>query len=607
MSSQAETEKKMAAGNKTEEKKTEKKKAAGKSGIKKITHPDKVLSYFKPEKKVLLLIAIGGTCFNVGMTAGPYFEGRLAQCLYDCIQGAATGKDMLSLAGIYLGVILFVQLMRALKRFSGARLRNDFSRNMRHMLYNGIVHMTREEVERESTGAIMTKAVADVDACAMGMQQVSTEIFDTGVLLASYFVMLLIYDWRLTLLACIFMPISYFLAASLKKPVTRVNERYKMTAGRLNQETLDRVNNAVTYRVYGREENRDASYEKILTEYEKNAVKANLWGNATTPIYNIVCMSGVLFIIWLGGRNVLESGWTVWDIGVFTTYVSCFTKLAQKASSSARFFNSIQRAQVSWQRIKPLFKEYVELPEPEEVPVECLEVRDAEISYPGYEPVLEHLNFTVKKGQIIGVTGAVACGKSALGKVFIGNALYEGSIRLDGTELKDLDDVEKSGRIAYMGHEPELMSDTVWENILLGKDADPEEYLKLVRMDEEIEKMPGKRQTYVGNGGQQLSGGQQARISLARTLCHRRGILVLDDPFSAVDKNTEREIFARLRVLAEDGMILLLSHRLALFPETDGVLFLKDGSGVFGTHEELLESNPGYRKLYETQQSEKKA
>ena len=209
MSSQAETEKKMAAGNKTEEKKTEKKKAAGKSGIKKITHPDKVLSYFKPEKKVLLLIAIGGTCFNVGMTAGPYFEGRLAQCLYDCIQGAATGKDMLSLAGIYLGVILFVQLMRALKRFSGARLRNDFSRNMRHMLYNGIVHMTREEVERESTGAIMTKAVADVDACAMGMQQVSTEIFDTGVLLASYFVMLLIYDWRLTLLACIFMPISY--------------------------------------------------------------------------------------------------------------------------------------------------------------------------------------------------------------------------------------------------------------------------------------------------------------------------------------------------------------------------------------------------------------
>ena len=239
--------------------------------------------------------------------------------------------------------------------------------------------------------------------------------------------------------------------------------------------------------------------------------------------------------------------------------------------------------------------------------MECLEVRDAEISYPGYEPVLEHLNFTVKKGQIIGVTGAVACGKSALGKGFIGNALYEGSIRLDGTELKDLDDVEKSGRIAYMGHEPELMSDTVWENILLGKDTDPEEYLKLVRMDEEIEKMAGKRQTYVGNGGQQLSGGQQARISLARTLCHRKGILVLDDPFSAVDKNTEREIFAGLRVLAEDGMILLLSHRLALFPETDGVLFLKDGGGVFGTHEELLESNPGYRKLYETQQSEKKA
>lgn len=574
-----------------------------KAGIRKIGQPDRASSYFRPEKKVLLLIAIGGIGFNGGMIAGPYFEGRLAQCLYECIQGQADSRDMLKLAAVYLSVIFFVQLMRTLKRFSGARLRNDLSRNMRHMLYNGIVHMSREEVVRESTGAIMTKAVADVDASAQGMQQVTTEIFDTGVLLSSYLGMLLIYDWRLTLLACLFIPVAYVIALSLKGPVMRINERFKQTAGRLNQETLDRVNNAVTYRVYGREQDRDESYEKILTEYEKNAVVSNLWGSATTPVYNTIAMSGILFIIWFGGKNVLGTGWTVWDIGMFTTFVSCYTKFAQKVSSSARMFNNMQRALVSWRRIKPLFRDYVELPRPEEgLSVERIHVENAAVSYPGYEPVLRNISFEAVKGQVIGVTGSIACGKTALAKTFIGDACYEGCIRLDERDLRDLSDVEKSGLIAYMGHEPELMSDSVRENILLGEQADTAELLKMVHMDGEVGLMPEGEDTYVGSGGQQLSGGQQARISLARTLCHSRSIMILDDPFSAVDQRTEREIFEELRRLAEDRIIILLSHRLALFPETDGVLYLHDGTGVFGTHEELLKENETYASLYQTQQ-----
>ncbi len=573
------------------------------AGIRKIEHPDRALSYFKPEKKVLLLIAIGGIGFNGGMIAGPYFEGRLAQCLYECIQGQADSRDMLKLAAVYLSVIFFVQLMRTLKRFSGARLRNDLSRNMRHMLYNGIVHMSREEVVRESTGAIMTKAVADVDASAQGMQQVTTEIFDTGVLLSSYLGMLLVYDWRLTLFACLFIPVAYVLALSLKGPVMRINERFKQTAGRLNQETLDRVNNAVTYRVYGREQDRDESYEKILTEYEKNAVVSNLWGSATTPVYNTIAMSGILFIIWFGGKNVLGTGWTVWDIGMFTTFVSCYTKFAQKVSMSARMFNHMQRALVSWRRIKPLFRDYVELPRPEKgLSVESIHVENVAVSYPGYAPVLKDISFEAFKGQVIGVTGSIACGKTALAKTFIGDACYEGCIRLDGRDLRDLDDVEKSGLIAYMGHEPELMSDSVRENILLGEQGDTAELLKMVHMDGEVGLMPEGEDTYVGSGGQQLSGGQQDRISLARTLCHSRSIMILDDPFSAVDQRTEREIFGELRRLAKDRIIILLSHRLALFPETDGVLYLHDGTGSFGTHEELLKENATYESLYQTQQ-----
>ncbi len=573
-------------------------------GIRRIDRPDKVMSYFKPEKPVLILIVISGICFNAGMTANPYFEGRLAQCLYECIQGTATASDMLKLAAVYLGVVFFVQFMRGWKRYGGRWLKNDISRNMRHMLYNAVVHMSREEVAKESTGVIMTKAVADVDACAIGMQRVTTEIFDTGVLMLSYATMLLAYDWKLTLLASLFIPVAYGVALGLKMMVTKANEAYKNTTGQLNQETLDRVSNALTYRVYGREENRDASYEKILSKYERHAVRANLFAGALTPIYRIVSMSGFLFIIWFGGKNVLGTGWENWDVGVFATYVACFTKFAMKASNSAKTFNVVQRAQVSWNRIKPLFREYVELPEyVGDGVVEEIELKDVTVSYRGAEPVLRNLSFRAKKGQVIGITGAVACGKTALAKTFIGDTVYDGSARLDGKELRDMDDVEKSGLIAYMGHEPELMSDTIRANILLGQEREVDSLLKMVHMDEEVALMPKGQETYVGNGGQQLSGGQQDRISLARTLCHDKAVMVLDDPFSAVDKKTEHEIFEELRKLAGNRIVLLFSHRLALFPETDGVLFLQDGTGVFGTHEQLLAENPAYASLYETQQT----
>ena len=139
--------------------------------IEKVTKPDHILSYFKLELWPLLLVTVSGIFYNVGMIAGPYFEGRLAQCLFDIMNGYQTFSAMISLAVTYLAVILAVQLMRCIKRFYVRRFANDTSRNMRHMLYNSLVNMSQEELKQESLGAIMTKAVTDVDACVEGMRK----------------------------------------------------------------------------------------------------------------------------------------------------------------------------------------------------------------------------------------------------------------------------------------------------------------------------------------------------------------------------------------------------------------------------------------------------
>lgn len=569
--------------------------------IKKVPQPDHILSYFQLEAKPLALVTASGIFYNVGLVAGPYFEGQLAQCLFDIMKGYKSVSAMVSLAALYLVVILLVQAMRAVKRFGVRRFANDTSRNMRHMLYNSLVHMSRGKLEKENLGSVMTKAVSDVDACVEGMRKFTTEIFDTGVVLVAYTVMLFSYDWRLALLSCIFTPFAYLIAGRLKGRVAQSNAAYKKSAERLNGTTMDRVSNAVTYRVYGCEQNRDAAYEVRLGDYEKRAVAANLWENTLQPIYNIISMCGAVLILYLGAQNVLGTGWRSWNIAAFTTFLSCFTKMALKSSHAANLFNAVQKAQVSWARIKPLMKEYIGLDDtslPDAAKPTELTLSNVSVGWTNEETVLRHISFSAHPGQIIGVTGPVACGKSTLGKAFIGEVPYCGRIRVAGRELRDLSHCERSRLISYMGHEPELISDTLAENIRLGEPGEIEPFLRMVCLDKEVRQMPQGADTPVGNSGVRLSGGQQARVALARTLYNSRGILVLDDPFSAVDRGTEQTILKNLRALSEDKIVILFSHRLYQFPTFDRVLFLCNGRGVFSTHEELMRENSDYAKLY---------
>jgi ATP-binding cassette subfamily B multidrug efflux pump len=241
-----------------------------------IKHPEKLSSYFKAEVFPLALVTVTGILYNVGMVAGPWFEGRMVQCLYDILNRKAAKKDMVRLAVAYLIVIFMVQACRAAKRFFVRRFANDTARNMRHMLYNNLVWQSKSTMEKESTGSMMTRAVSDVDACVEGMRKFTTEIFDTGVVLLSYLVFLFRYDFRLTLLSCLFIPLAYFSAHALRTPVYRAGSAAKISSGKLNTATLDRIRAALTYRVYGREENRDAAYEERLSDYEKTAVRSGI-------------------------------------------------------------------------------------------------------------------------------------------------------------------------------------------------------------------------------------------------------------------------------------------------------------------------------------------
>lgn len=558
---------------------------------------DKMTAYFRIEWKVLLVVTITGIIYNIGLLATPFFEGKLTGCLYAILAGTGTFHHMLVLVGVYLFTILFVQTCRFIKRNYVRKFANNTNRRMKQILYHHLILQSHLQLSEEGIGNILTKAIADVDDCSEGMRKFTTEIFDTGIALIAYVSMLAFYDWKLTILCLLFTPVSYFMAEKMKRVVQKTGAYAKKVAGRLNEETLDRATNALTYRVYGREENRKENYETILGQYEKASVKASLPIAALPPLYKSISLVGIFFILYFGGKNVLHETTTPWDIAIFTTYISCFMKLADKSSKAAKLFNAVHKAQVSWQRIQPYMIQEKDITK-QPLIIHSLSVQHLSFHYPLAPYLFKDVSFTASSGQWIGITGHVACGKSTLGKVFLCEYPYEGSILLDTVELSDA--ISSYLCTTYLGHDPQVFDDTIVNNIALGDPIDVQPYLKMVCLDQEVSHMEEGIHTKVGNDGSRLSGGQAQRLALARTLAHAGSILILDDPFSALDTETEKKIIANLKTFTRDKIVLLISHRLYAFPSLSQVLYMENGHVYTGTHEQLLKTQKGYASIYQS-------
>nr|WP_207719866.1 ABC transporter ATP-binding protein [Clostridium algidicarnis] len=563
--------------------------------------PDKIINYWKKEKFVVSCIVIFGLSFNSAMILGPIYQGKLI----DSIVGGDRLSSVVILAGTYVALIGTIQLLRYFKRFYIRRFANSTSATMRLMIYNNIMHKSTLELDNENTGNLMTRAISDVDLCVEGMRKFTTELFDTGVLMAAYIISLLAYDVKITVLSILFIPIAMMIAEKLKSIICKYSIDFRKKSSEVADITYDSIENAMLYRANGMEAQNRVKYNADLEDLQNKAIKANILENSMQPIYNVIAMLGIIMVIYLGGAKVINGGWTV---GIFSTYITMFIIIANKASKAAKLFNSVQKTQVSWKRIKPYLKEYESKDTVSNINKDStkLLVENVGLCYEaGKENIIENISFEGKQGEIIGVTGPIASGKSTLGLSLTGLYPYIGSIKIDGKELKDYSEYERSQVISYLSHKPELLSDTIYNNITLGNEQDITSVLKDVCFDTDLAAMPDGQNTLVGNSGIRLSGGQQARISLARALLNKNKIIILDDPFSAVDMKTEEKIIENLKNKYKHSLIILISHRLTIFSRINQVIFLNNNKTAdYGGHNELMKTSNLYATIFNLQCTE---
>ncbi|MFZ5969101.1 MAG: ABC transporter ATP-binding protein [Bacillota bacterium] len=580
--------------------------------------PLRLASYLKKYKKQFTIQAIGGILYNTVIVTGPILLGKALDAAAILEKRGATRENIRALVFyciLLVAVTIFFQYARYVKRWYLRDMSNRIACDMRAGLLSRTLGQSMEQLERESVGDLMSRTVGDVDQIVSTMQSTINEAWDTWLLMLSYYVVLMYYDPAITLICSIPIPIAVYTAQAVRHPLYRFSTNSRKAASVVNSHLQKTLNGITTLRLFGREEIEN----ERLKEYCKNQmrwnIKTSLLQTGMMPVYATLASLGIIGVIGLGGSRVISERWS---LGQFTAFLTMFIAMSTRTWVAARVFNQFHAAKASWDRIKEKLRFSSDV---EEVPVRAeskktdaantdVVFQDMRFTYVNsHREVLSNICFTAHKGMIIGITGPVGAGKSALATVLTGLYSYGGSIKVFGEELRDFSKAKRMDTIAYSGQEAFLFSSTIEENITLcPRDKYSSEHEKLEKMlyitalSDDMALFPKGIHTVVGEKGVRVSGGQRQRISVARALYADAPIIVLDDPFSAVDIGTEQRMISRIRKELKNKTIFLFSHRLDAFKDVDKILVLDKGRLVEqGTHNELMVLDGIYQKIYNAQ------
>jgi len=567
----------------------------------------KLLAYVFKYPKQFWKQAIGGIIYNTIVVFGSIFLGKTI----DAADLVYKGEASLSLFYInlfaFLGFTLIFQVARYFKRYYMRELVNFMKCDIRAGLLSSLFGTPMRELSGEKVGDMMSRMIGDVEQVGESVRTTITETWDTVLLIISYFIACMFYSPKITLVASIPIPIVIFIAQLLRHPLYNLSQKSRKAASAINVHLQHNVSGIALLRLFGLEETDSRKFTKLLNEQLKWNVASSALQSAMMPLYILLGTSGIVLVVGMGGEYVVNGSWT---IGMFTAYLAMFTAMAVRANVAGRVMNTWHGAKASWDRIREKFindtktEQKIEYAEQVISSDSILDVRSLTFTYPfSGEPCLRNVSFTADKGEIIGITGSVGSGKSALATALSGLFPYDGEVIVDGKPLYALNDL-RSEKIAYMDAEHFVFSDDVEFNVTLGrKNGDLKEALSLAAMDSDVKGFENGIQTRLMERGLRVSGGQRQRISLARAWYSNSRILILDDPFSAIDINMEQEIMDNIRENLDGRTVLLFSHRLATFKTADKIIVIDKGEiNQMGTHDDLMNQQGLYKDIYTAQE-----
>ena len=492
----------------------------------------------------------------------------------------------------------------------GAKAATGFAKNLRKAMYDNIQTFSFASIDKFSSSSLVTRLTTDVtniqNAYQMLLRMAMRAPFSMIIAMAMSFIIS-------PRLASIYLIAVIFLAIVISFVMRRATKYFQQVFRRyddLNASVQENVSAIRVVKAYVREDYEKDRFHTAAENIYEMFIKAEMNIAGVMPVMMSVVYACILLISWFGAHMIISKELGTGELMSLLAY--CMNILMSLMMLSMVFV-MLTMSEASAKRIAEVINERSDLTNPEnpvmEVPDGSIVFEDVDFSYrPGTgDPVLKDISLSIRSGESIGIIGGTGSAKSSL--VNLISRLYDvtqGRVLVGGIDVRDYDLEVLRNQVSVVLQKNVLFSGTILDNLRWGdKDATEEECKRACWMacaDEFIEKMPEGYNTWIEQGGTNVSGGQKQRLCIARALLKKPRILILDDSTSAVDTATDAKIRKAFREEIPGTTKLIIAQRISSVRDCDRIIVMDDGRvNGFGTHEELLENNDIYREVYESQ------
>ncbi len=548
----------------------------------------------------------------VCLTASTVFSLIIPKMLgngIDTVLNAGRASALIIAAGVILGSSALRGITGYGNRYFTQVISQRVAYDIRNKLYDHLQSLSFAYFDKAQTGQLMSRATVDIEATRIFISMGLLQILQTTFLTVGISWLLISLDWRLALMTLAFVPLMAYRAVTTSnrlRPVWLKVQQLIASLGTTLQESLTGIRIVKSFAQEKAEDKKFADDAKKLYDTQIDAARIVAFN---TPLMVFLIGAPTALVLWYGGRQVIAGNLTVGGIVQFIMYLGM---LAMPIRALGMVTNMYSRSMSAGERIFEILDTKSQVKDkPDAVVLDKLKGRvafeDVSFSYAENAPALHSINFSVEPGQLVALVGASGSGKSTIINLIL--RFYDvsgGRITMDGIDIRDIALSSLRKNIGTAQQDVFLFSTTIRNNIAYGMpDATIEQVTaaaKAAQIHDFIMSLPDGYETWVGERGHTLSGGEKQRVTIARAILKNPSVLILDEITSSVDAETERLIRKAVDELIKGRTTFIISHRLPIITNADLILVIKDGQIVErGKHQELMAGDTLYRRTYLSQ------
>ena len=566
----------------------------------------KCIREYKRPTILTLLCMVGEVTIEVLI---PFYTANL---INEVKAGAALGGIVR--VGLILVLMALVSLAcGAAGGYFGSKASAGFAKNVRHDVFTRVQDFSFENIDKFSTASLVTRMTTDVNNVQMAFMMCIRIAVRAPLMFLFAIVMAYIMGGALSMTFVIIIPVlivGLLLIARKAMPAFRaVFRKYD----KLNESVEENVRAMRVVKGFAREGYEKRKFAAASASIAKDFTYAERVVALTNPLMQFCVYFNMIFVLYVGSKLIITGGGTTIDVGQLSAMLTYGMQILMALMMISMIYVMLTMSYESFVRICEVLREQPALTSPENA---ATDVKDGSIDFDGVsfkysaqakKFALQDIDLHIRSGMTVGILGGTGSSKSTLVQLI--PRLYdatEGSVKVGGRDVREYDLEALRGAVSVVLQKNVLFSGTIRDNLRWGNenatDAEMEEACRLAQADEFIRSFPDGYDTYIEQGGTNVSGGQKQRLCIARALLKKPKILILDDSTSAVDTRTDALIRAGFRTYIPETTKIIIAQRVASVQDADLILVMDNGRIVdSGTHEELLSSSPIYREVYGSQ------